>query len=96
MWLWRGLPKHICKNACFAINCVQEFEQTTKFFRVRYNEAQRRMDFGETLSPHPCKDGRTGDERWRVASDRTAGDIAATDMDDFFLLLRAKVALDES
>jgi hypothetical protein len=72
-----------CNNACLAVNCVPDFQQTTTFFMARYEEAQNRMDSGQALSPNPCNDGWTGDDKWRVAGDRTAGGIAATDMDEF-------------
>ena len=72
-----------CNNACFAVNCVPDFKQTTTFFMARYEEDQNRIDSGQSLSPDPCNDGWTGDDRWRVAGDRTAGGLAATDMDEF-------------
>lgn len=72
-----------CNNACFAVNCVPDFMQTTTYFMARYNEAQNRMNSGQALSPDPCNDGWTGDKKWRNAGDKTAGGIPATDMDEF-------------
>lgn len=72
-----------CNNACFAVNCVARFEDTMTYFMDRPNEDQRRRDSGEQPNPNPCNDGWTGSDRWRVAGDRTSGNIPATELDEF-------------
>ncbi|KAH0365829.1 hypothetical protein KCU65_g5802, partial [Aureobasidium melanogenum] len=72
-----------CNNACYVVNCVPDFSDTTVYYLGRYNTDQHRRESGAQPNPNPCNDGWTGDTRWRAAGERTSGGIPATDCDEF-------------
>jgi hypothetical protein len=72
-----------CNNACYVVNCVAGFSDTTVYYLARPQTDAHRTESGARPSPDPCKDNWSGSKQWRQAGDRTAGGAPATSPDEF-------------